>query len=112
LGVLEDMEPHAVLLAGGRSRQTLENIGRRWWGARDELLVFGAGTPPEAAANAASDLAKDIATTWEMFVALNRALEEDRDIDERTRAAESAFEQASQTARRVRESVRAPESPP
>src|SRR6476646_509499 len=49
LGVLADMEPQAVVAAGGRSDRTLENVGRRWWQARDELLIFAAGTPSDDA---------------------------------------------------------------
>jgi hypothetical protein len=108
LGVLADMEPQAVVAAGGRSDKTMENVGRRWWQARDELLVFAAGTPSDEASKAASDLTKDIATAWETFVALNRAFEDGGDVQDRSGAAQSAFDRATATAGRVREAVRAP----
>ena len=108
LGVLDDMEPKAVIAAGGRSDRTMENVGRRWWQARDELLVFAAGTPSDEASRAASDLTRDIAAAWETFVALDGAFLNGGDVEERSRAAQSAFEQASATAGRVREAVRAP----
>jgi hypothetical protein len=53
-GVLDDLEPQAIAASGGRSEQTIANIGRRWWRARDELLVFGAVDPSGEVAGAAT----------------------------------------------------------
>jgi hypothetical protein len=72
LGVLDDLEPKAVASGGGRSRETLANIGRRWWRARDELLVFGAVDPSGEVASAANGLADAVAATWTTVVELNR----------------------------------------
>jgi hypothetical protein len=64
LGVLDDLEPQAIAADGGRSEQTMANIGRRWWRARDELLVFGAADVSGRVALAANTLADAVAATW------------------------------------------------
>jgi len=72
LGVLDDLEPTAVASSGGRSEQTIANIGRRWWKARDELLVFGAADSSGGVAHAANSLADAVAATWTSTTHLNR----------------------------------------
>jgi len=71
LGVLDDLEPQAIAASNGRSDQTMSNIGRRWWKARDELLVFGAVDPSSEVAAGANDLADAVAATWTSVIALN-----------------------------------------
>ena len=71
LGVLDDLEPSAIASSGGRSQETMANIGRRWWKARDELLVFGATDPSGEVALAANSLADAVAATWTSVVRLN-----------------------------------------
>jgi hypothetical protein len=71
-GVLDDLEPQAIAASNGRSEQTMSNIGRRWWRARDELLVFGAVDPSSEVASAANSLADAVAATWTSVAALNR----------------------------------------
>ena len=71
LGVLDDLEPQALASSGGRSEQTIANIGRRWWRARDELLVFGAVDPSSDVARAANSLADAVAATWTSVLVLN-----------------------------------------
>ena len=70
-GVLDDLEPRAIAASDGRSEQTMSNIGRRWWRARDELLVFGAVDPSTDVAEAANSLADAVAATWTSVVVLN-----------------------------------------
>ena len=72
LGVLDDLEPSAIASSGGRSEETMANIGRRWWKARDELLVFGTTDPSGEVALAANSLADAVAATWTSVVRLNR----------------------------------------
>jgi hypothetical protein len=72
-GVLDDLEPQAIAASGaGRSEQTMSNIGRRWWPARDRLRVLGAVDPSSEVASAASSLADAVAATWTSVAALNR----------------------------------------
>ena len=71
LGVLDDLEPQAIATSGGRSEQTMANIGRRWWRARDELLVFGAADASGHVALAANSLADSVAATWTSVIRLN-----------------------------------------
>jgi len=71
LGVLDDLEPKALAASRGRSKQTMENIGRRWWKARDELLVFGSVDPSGEVAAASNSLADAVAATWTSVVRLN-----------------------------------------
>ena len=71
-GVLDDLEPQAIAASGGRSELTMSNIGRRWWRARDELLVFGAVDPSSEIGSAASSLADAVAATWTSVGALNQ----------------------------------------
>lgn len=71
-GVLHDLEPTAVASGGGRSEKTMANIGRRWWKARDELLVFGAADPSGDVARAANSLADAVSATWTSTTNLNR----------------------------------------
>jgi hypothetical protein len=75
LGVLDDLEPHAVAEHGGRSQQTIDNIGRRWWRARDDLLVFGAANPSPKIAATSQALAEAVARSWTSLTTLNRALQ-------------------------------------
>src|SRR5581483_4120571 len=76
LGVLDDMEPRTIAAsAGGRSRQTIENIGRRWWRARDDLLVFGVASPSREVAATSRALAEAVARSWVSMTSLNRALQ-------------------------------------
>jgi hypothetical protein len=70
-GVLDDLEPKAIAASGGRSEQTIANIGRRWWRARDELLVFGAAHPSTDVAGTANLLAHAGAATWTSVTRLN-----------------------------------------
>ena len=70
-GVLDDLDPQPIAASGGRSEQTLANIGRRWWPARDQLLVFGAVDPSGEVAAAANSLADGVAATWTSVHALN-----------------------------------------
>lgn len=72
LGVLDDLEPNAIASSGGRSQETIANIGRRWWKARDELLVFGSVDPSGEVALAANSLADAVAATWTSVVRLNQ----------------------------------------
>lgn len=78
-GVLDDMEPRAIVDHGGRSKLTVENIGRRWWRARDDLLAFAAANPSRALATAAHDLADAVARSWTSMTTLNGALEAARE---------------------------------
>jgi hypothetical protein len=71
LGVLDDLEPQAIAAGDGRSDQTMANIGRRWWRARDELLVFGAADASGEIALAANVLADAVAATWTSAIDLN-----------------------------------------
>ena len=50
----------------------MANIGRRWWKARDELLVFGTTDPSGEVALAANSLADAVAATWTSVIRLNR----------------------------------------
>src|SRR6266496_715223 len=75
LGVLDDMEPRAMAEHGGRSSQTIENIGRRWWRARDELFMFGTANPSHEIATATQALAESVARSWTSMTTLNRALQ-------------------------------------
>jgi hypothetical protein len=75
LGVLDDMEPRAIAEHGGRSQQTIENIVRRWWRGRDDLLVFGVANPSREIASASQALAADVARLWTTMTSLNRALQ-------------------------------------
>jgi outer membrane murein-binding lipoprotein Lpp len=69
------MEPRAITEHGGRSQQTIENIGRRWWRGRDDLLVFGVANPSREIASASQALAADVARLWTTMTSLNRALQ-------------------------------------
>jgi hypothetical protein len=71
-GVLDDLEPQAIAASAGRSELTMSNIGRRWWRARDALLVFGAVDPSSEIGSAASSLADAVAATWTSTAALNQ----------------------------------------
>ena len=75
LGVLDDMEPRAIAEHGGRSQQTVDNIGRRWWRARDDLLVFGVANPSPQIAATSQELADAVARSWTSMTTLNRALQ-------------------------------------
>ena len=72
LGVLDDPEPTAIASSGGRSTETMANIGRRWWKARDELLAFGTTDSSGDVALAANSLADAVAATWTSVDHLNR----------------------------------------
>jgi hypothetical protein len=74
-GVLDDMEPEAIVEHHGRSQQTIENIGRRWWRARDQLHVFAAANPSAEISATSNDLADAVARTWASMTTLNRALQ-------------------------------------
>ena len=80
LGVLDDLEPSAIASSGGRSEQTMANIGRRWWKARDELLVFGTTDPSGEVALAANSLADAVAATWTSVVRLNQGPDSAEDL--------------------------------
>jgi hypothetical protein len=75
LGVLDDMEPRGIAEHGGRSPQTIENIGRRWWRARDDLLVFGVANPSRQIAATSQALAEAVAQSWASMTTLNRRLQ-------------------------------------
>lgn len=70
-GVLDDLEPQAIAASNGRSDLTMSNIGRRWWRARDQLLVFGAVDPSSEIGSAARSLADAVAAAWTSVDALN-----------------------------------------
>lgn len=110
LGVLHDMEPRAVSEDGGRSRQTIENIGRRWWRARDDLFVFGVANPSQQIATASQALADAVARSWVSMTSLNRTLEAKAPVADRERLLERAardHEQATSLARQLEELSRA-----
>jgi hypothetical protein len=69
------MEPRAIAEHGGRSQHTIENIGRRWWRGRDDLLVFGVANPSREIASASQALADAVARLWTSMTSLNRALQ-------------------------------------
>ena len=73
-GVLADMEPRAIAEGGGRSDKTLANIGRRWWRARDDLLVFAAASPLPQIAVAGQEAAAAVGRSWTSMNSLNSAL--------------------------------------
>ena len=77
-GVLDDMEPEAIVEHGGRSQQTIENIGRRWWRARDDLLVFGVANPSQQVVAASQQFAQAGAQAWTSMTTLNRPLQSAR----------------------------------
>jgi hypothetical protein len=108
LGVLDDMEPRAIAEHGGRTQQTIENIGRRWWRARDDLLVFGAANPSREIAAASQALAGAVAGLWTSMTRLNRALQAAAESAETIDAslldrARSDHEQATAAARTLEE---------
>ena len=74
LGVLDDMEPRAIAEHGGRSQETISNIGRRWWRARDDLLVYGVASPSQEIASGSQALAAATARAWTSMTTLNLAL--------------------------------------
>jgi hypothetical protein len=103
LGVLDDLEPQAIASSGGRSQETIGNIGRRWWRARDELLVFGAADPSSEVASAANALADAVASTWTSVVELNlhtASADGLRSATERHAAARKAADELGQLLRR------------
>jgi hypothetical protein len=103
LGVLDDLEPQAIAADGGRSERTMENIGRRWWRARDELLVFGAADPSGEVASAANALADAVASTWTGVVQLNG----DPSSPERLRTAVESHGAAREAAEELSRTLRA-----
>lgn len=104
LGVLADMEPRALAEAGGRSPQTMENIGRRWWRARDALLVFGAASPSKRLGEESQALADAVARAWTSMNALNRSPQDEQLVE----AARHDHEQASALARALEATTRRP----
>lgn len=111
LGVLDDMEPQAIAERGGRSSQTIENIGRRWWRARDELLVFGAANPSARIAVGANDLVAAVSAAWTSMIGLNEQLQAgtgDRDLA--LERASSDYERALSLAHDLADLVRVPEA--
>ena len=107
-GVLDDMEPKAIARSGGRSRTTIENIGRRWWKTRDDLLVFASGHPSADVAELADEVVDAVARAWERVVRLNRELENGAaQADPLESAAVESHQDAFDRARRLREAVRA-----
>lgn len=70
--VLDDLEPQAIGASGGRSEQTFRNIGRRWWRARDALLVFGAVDPSRRRRGSGEHARRRSRRHWTSVVALNR----------------------------------------
>jgi hypothetical protein len=114
LGVLDDMEPRAMAEHGGRSQQTMENIGRRWWRGRDDLFVFGVANPSREMATSSRALAAAVARSWTSVTTLNRALEAVRESGERVDAsllgrACSDHEQAMSAAEAFEEASRSGE---
>jgi hypothetical protein len=113
LGVLDDMEPTSIAERGGRSSQTIENIGRRWWRGRDELLKFGTANPSGPIADCASDLVRTVSASWTSMVGLNEALQQADsaragavDHAELLERARSDHERASAAARSLGELIR------
>lgn len=103
-GVLDDLEPHAIAASDGRSELTMSNIGRRWWRARDQLLVFGAVDPSSEIGSAASSLADAVAASWTRVAALNRdasSTDALRDAEEKHAAARRAADELEQLLRRT-----------
>jgi hypothetical protein len=107
-GVLDDMEPQAIAASGGRRRTTIENIARRWWQTRDDLLVFASGHPSAAVAQLADGVVEAVSDAWERVVRLNRALEEHAaGVDAGVLpAAVESYRTAFERARRLREAIR------
>jgi hypothetical protein len=102
LGVLDDLEPNAIASSGGRSQQTVANIGRRWWRARDDLLVFGAAHPSSAVADAANTLADSVAAAWTSVVGLNRDISSADQLQAATRDHARARQRAGTLAELLR----------
>jgi hypothetical protein len=102
-GVLDDMEPQAIARSGGRSPATMENIGRRWWQTRDDLLVFASGHPSPAVSHLADGVVDAVSRAWEDVVRLNRAVDRDEALPPATASYGDALEQA----RALREAIRA-----
>lgn len=102
LGVLDDLEPNAIAASGGRSHETMFNIGRRWWRVRDQLLVFGAVDPSAEVASAANSLADAVAAAWTSVDQLNR---EPKSADA-LHAAAASHDEARQAADRLGELLR------
>ena len=101
-GVLDDMEPEAVAASGGRSTRTIENIARRWWQTRDELLVFASGHPSPAVSRLADEVVEAVSRAWEDVVRLNDAVSN----AEALRAATASYGDALERARTLREAIR------
>lgn len=103
-GVLDDLEPQAIAASDGRSELTMSNIGRRWWRARDELLVFGAVDPSSEIGSAASSLADAVAATWTSIAALNQNVSSPDALStavEKQAAARQAADELEQLLRRT-----------
>ena len=106
-GILLDLNPQALADAGGRSATTMENIARRWWRERDNLLVFAAATRSAPIAGAATELAETVAAAWERGVLLNRALENGDDTDGALAQARAADQRARAAADELAAALRA-----
>jgi hypothetical protein len=104
LGVLDDMEPQAIARSGGRSKRTMENIGRRWWQTRDDLLVFASGHPSLAVSVLAEEVVITVSNAWEDVARLNRAVENPVALAAATEAHEDTLERV----RRLLEVIRRP----
>ena len=102
LGVLADMEPRAIAEADGRSDQTMENIGRRWWRVRDELLVYGAASPSPKVADASQQHADGVARAWASVNAFNRSPQDEKLFE----TAREDHEQATKLARSFESATR------
>ena len=101
-GVLDDMEPQAIARSGGRSGTTMENIARRWWQTRDDLLVFASGHPSLAVSHLADGVVDAVSRAWEDVVRLNRAVGN----AEALRPAAESYRDALERARALREAIR------
>ena len=101
------MEPQAIAESGGRSRTTIENIGRRWWRTRDDLLVFASGHPSAAVAQLADGVVEAVSDAWERVNRLNGALEQATDVHaEALRTAAESYRKAFERAQSLREAIR------
>ena len=102
-GVLDDMEPEAIAATpSGRSQRTIENIARRWWQTRDELLVFASGHPSPAVSRLADEVVEAVSRAWEDVVRLNDAVSN----ADALRGATASYGDALERARTLREAIR------
>jgi hypothetical protein len=105
-GVLNDMEPTAIAAGRGRSKLTIENIGRRWWRTRDDLLVFASGHPSAVVADLADVVVASVSAAWEAMKRFNDEVVDGKRGD--LTAAKKPYDAAVEAAQRLRAAIRAP----